>query len=103
MTFLSLGIEKCCLTQQKDVLEYQMMCYSSEYNDITAEMAEYEDANEDGSYDNVIASLEAQQEIYDQKKESLETQLEVINAEIESYDKAVTQNIKGECKLSFSV
>ena len=102
MTFLSLNIEKNCLVQQKNFLEYQEMIYSSQYNEVTEEMTEYLTANEDGSYDNVIAALQSEQQIYDAKKNSIESQLEVINAEIDGYSKAVTNNIKSTCKLTLS-
>lgn len=103
MTFLSLNVEKSVLTQQKDLLEYQEMCLCGDINDLTEEIGEYQLENDDGDYDNEIAYLEAYQESYDSQKKSIESQLEVINAEIDSYDKAVTNNIKNECKLSISV
>lgn len=102
MTFLSLAIEKNCLTQEKDLLEYQEMCYSSEYNQVTEEMGQYQNENTDGRYDNAIASLESYQEFYDNKKGTIESQLKVINNEIEGYDKAVTNNVKNECSFKLS-
>jgi len=103
MTFLSLNIEKSALTQQKDYLEYQEMILSGELNQISEQMAGYEEENDDGDYDNEIDALESYQEVYDSQKSSIESQLESINAQIESYDKAVQTNIKSECKLTISV
>ena len=100
MTFLSLGIEKSCLTQQKDLLEFEEMSISNNLNETTEELADYLELYEEDSY---TASLEAQQELYDSKKASIESQLEAINAEIESYEKAVSTNVKSECKLQISV
>ncbi len=103
MTFLSLAIEKSCLTQQKDLLEFEEMILVNNYNNVTSQLSTY--LSEDGasSSDNTACQLEAQQEYYDSKKTAIEAQLETINAEIDSYEKAVTNNIKSECKLSLSV
>ncbi len=101
MAFLSLGIEKSLLVQEKDLLEYEQICYSNELNYITEEMAGLaeDDQTDSGTY----AALESYQELYDSKKESIESRLQAINAEIDSYDKAISNNIKSECKLSISV
>lgn len=102
MTFLSLNIEKSSLTMEKDQLEYQEMILSEEYNEITQELSDYlsEDNAQEDAYSHY---LEQQQELYDSRKQSIESQLKVINAEIDSYGKAVDTNIKSECKLSISV
>lgn len=103
MTFLSLNVEKSMLTQQQDLLEYQEMCICDDINSITEQIGAYQDENDNGDYDNEIASLEAYQESYDSQKASIESQLDVIKAQIDSYGKAVTNNIKSDCKLSISV
>lgn len=103
MTFISLGIERSCLTQQKDLLEYEEMVYSDEKNQITESMADYLDDDTHSTDDNTYAQLEAYQEQYDTKTKSIETQLQAINAELEGYEKAVSNNIKSDCKLSLSV
>lgn len=102
MTFLALGIEKSCLQQQKDMLEFEEMVYANNYNNITEQLSSY--LSEGGSTtDSTACALEATQELYDSKKSAIESQLETINAELDSYDKAVQTNIKSECKLSISV
>lgn len=103
MTFLSLGIEKSCLTQEKDLLEFEEMIYTNNYNEITAELSTYLGQDGASTTDAQACKLQAQQELYDSKKGAIEAQLETINAELESYEKAVQTNIKSECKLSISV
>lgn len=105
MTFIALGIEKSALTIQKSQLEYQEMILSEELNTVEAQMQELTDAA--GSNTNITdtsayKTLELQDERYNSQKDSIETQLQSINAEIESYDKAVQTNVKSECKLTIS-
>lgn len=101
MTMLSLNVESQCLTQEKNLCEYELMVNACELNEITSELSDY--LSQDNAVEDAYsAGLEAKQEIYDAKKESLESKLEVINAQIESYGKAITQNIKSECKFSLS-
>lgn len=103
MTFLSLGIEKSCLIQQKDLLEFEEMIFTNNYNEVTSELSSYLSQDGASSSDAAACQLEAQQELFDSKKTAIEAQLETINAELDSYDKAVQTNIKSECKLSISV
>ncbi len=103
MTFLSLSIEKESLTMEKSMLEYQEMVLSNHLNTVTGQLSDYLCANENSSEDSYAQSLQAQQQLYDSQKGSMESKLKVLNAEIESYDKAITTNIKSECKLSLSV
>ncbi len=100
MAFLSLGIEKSFLTLEKSGLEYEMMMYENEYNEITEEINDY--YSEECDDEDALAYLQNQQEYYDSKKEGIESQLTLINNEIESYDKVIGENIKKSCKLSFS-
>ena len=101
MTFLSLNVESQCLTQEKNLCEYELMVNTCQLNQITSELQNY--LSQDGAVEDAkSAALEAKQQIYDTKKDSLESQLEAINAQIDSYGKAITQNIKSECKLSIS-
>lgn len=103
MTFLALNIEKSSLIEQKSQLEYLEMIYTNDYDYVTGKLA---DLAADQSVDmesRAVKALQAQQQYYDSKKASIESQLEVINAQVESFDKAVATNIKTECKLSISV
>lgn len=101
MTFLSLNVEKSALTIEKNQLEYEEMILSNQENEITEELSDYlGDNNQEDAYSKY---LEEQQQVYDQRKASIESQLKVLNAEIDSYDKAVDTNVKSECKLSVSV
>ncbi|MEI8128963.1 MAG: hypothetical protein WCG95_05035 [bacterium] len=106
MTFLSLSIEKESLTMEKSMLEYQEMVLSNHLNTVTGQLSDYlatQTNNENTGADCYAQSLQAQQQLYDSQKGSIESKLKAINAEIESYDKAITTNIKSECKLSLSV
>jgi hypothetical protein len=92
---------------QKNQLEYQEMILSEDLNKITQEMSDTtEEHSGDTDYnpDNDLAmrELEYQQQLYDSEKSSIESQLKEINAEIDSYDKAVDTNIKSECKFTIS-
>ena len=102
MTFLSLSIEKSCLTQQKDLLEYQELCITNEKNQILEEMANWTAEGND-TENTYYATLETREEMFDMQVEAIEAQLETINAEIEGYEKAVQTNIKSECKIQISV
>lgn len=104
MTFLSLSIEKQSLTMEKSMLEYQEIILSNNLNTITGELSDYLATEEgDAASSSYAESLKAQQDLYDGQKGSIESKLKAINAEIDSYDKAITTNIKSECKLSLSV
>lgn len=104
MTFIGLGIETSSLTQQKSQLEFEESIIVNEYNYVTEEMSEIaSDGDTDLENNAYYQQLEHYQELYDSKKNAIETQLKTINAEIESYQKAVDTNIKSECKLSVSV
>lgn len=101
MTFLSLNIESQCLEQEKNLCEYQLMINTSHLNQVTSTLSNY--LSQDGAQEDATsAGLEAEQDMYDTQKSALESRLKVIDAQIESYGKAVTQNIKSECKLTLS-
>lgn len=103
MAIFSFAIEGSTLTLEKNRLEYEEMILSRQVEGITEELSDYladDDADAESAY---AQYLEQQQEMYDSKKDSIESQLKVINAELESYDKAVDSGIKRECKLSLSV
>lgn len=101
MTFLALGIEKSTLMLQKDQLEFQEMIATDNYNYVTEQLAELDDEKVDTS-SAAYKALERQQELYDSQKGSIESQLEAINAEIDSYGKAVQTNVKNECAFTIS-
>lgn len=102
MTFLALDSQKMFMTQQKSQLEYQETVLSSNIQLITKNLADLAAADVDME-DSRVKKLEYYQEMYEQQQGSIESQLKVINSEIESFDKAVTTNIKSECKFSISV
>lgn len=103
MTFLSLGIDTAVLTQEKDQLEYEEMGIVSQYNQVTNQLAYYSAQDQKNNTTTDTSSLEAYQQLYDSQKTQIESRLKVINAEIESYQKAQDTNIKSSCKFSVSV
>lgn len=52
--------------------------------------------------DPYLQQLKNDEQYYQTKKSTIESQLEALNAELESYKKATTDNIKNECKLTIS-
>lgn len=103
MTFLALSIQQSSLMEQKSELEYLEMIYSNDYDYVTGKLADLASDQSVDMESRAVKALQAQQQFYDSKKASIESRLKVINAQLESYDKAVTQNVKTECKLSISV
>jgi len=103
MTFLALNLDKSYLTQEKSELEYQEMTITNQYNYVTESMADYSSEKNADMNSAYAKKLESYQQLYDSQKAAVESKLEVINAEIESFDKAVQTNVKSECKLSISV
>lgn len=103
MTFLALNLDKSYLVQEKSELEYQELTITNQYNYVTEELADY-GATKDADMESAYAkSLESYQQLYDSQKSAIESKLEVINAEVESFEKAIGTNVKSECKLSISV
>lgn len=108
MTFLALNIDKSYLIHEKSDLEYQEMIITNEYNYVTSELADYATAageKDSGKTmdDSTAKALQSYQQLYDSQRQSIESKLEVINAEVESFGKAVSTNVKSECKLNISV
>lgn len=103
MAFLALAIESSSLILQKNQLEYQELILTEQLNQVTTEESDYLAENEDASADDAYYRyLENIQEQVDSQKASIESRLKAINAELDSYNKAVDNNIKNECKLSIS-
>ena len=103
MTFLALNLDKSYLTQEKSEFEYQEMTITNQYNYVTEQLADYSNQKDADMGSPMAKKLESYQQLYDSQKSAIESKLEVINAEIESFDKAVQTNVKSECKLSISV
>lgn len=103
MTFLALNLDKSYLTQEKAELEYEEMTVTNQYNYVTESLADFSSAKSADMESAYAKKLESYQQLYDSQKSTIESKLEVINAEIESFDKAVQTNVKSECKLTISV
>lgn len=103
MTFLALNLDKSYLTQEKSELEYKEMTITNQYNYVTESLADYSSDSKADMNSAYAKKLESYQQLYDSQKSAIESKLQVINAEIESFDKAVQTNVKSECKLSISV
>lgn len=99
MTFLAIDSQKMFMMQEKSELEYQEVVYSSNLQTITQNLADLSAAGCDME-SNEVQELQYYQQLYEQRQASIESQLKVLNSEIESFDKTVTNNIKSECKLN---
>lgn len=102
MAFLALDSQKMFMTIQKSQLEYQQMVCASNLQNITANLANLSAAGKDME-SNEVKTLQYYQQQYDQQQASIESQLKNLNAQIESFGKAIDTNIKNECKLNISV
>lgn len=105
MTFLALDVQKNYMISQRSSLEFQQICNSSNLQMVTQTLSNLAAQDSDG---NVMESAGAQrlqylQQMYDQVQTSIESQLKSLNAQIESFQKAVDTNIKNDCKLNISV
>lgn len=103
MTFLSLSIEKSVLTQEKNEYEYELIVATDNYNYAAKLVGILDDDTTIDKTSEEYQELQAFEQQYDRQKAVLENQLEAINAELESFDKAVQTNVKSECKLTISV
>ena len=101
MTFLAIDSQKMFMMQEKSSLEYQEVVYSSNLQTITQNLADLSAAGKDME-SNEVQELQYYQQLFEQRQASIESQLKVLNSEIESFDKAVTNNIKNECKLNMT-
>lgn len=75
------------------------------YNDFTSYEEDDSSSSSSSSSDDdpYLASLAAQEKYYESKKATIESQLKVINNELESYQKAIENNVKSECAFKISV
>lgn len=103
MTFMALTMQKSYLITQKTQLEYQQMVATNNYNYVTSELTTLAGDDNTDMESNSVKQLEYYQEMYSTTKESIDSQLKVINTELDSYQKAIENNVKSECKLSISV
>ena len=103
MTFMALTMQKGYLVTQKSQLEYQQLVATNNYNYVTSQLTTLAADDNTDMESNSVKQLEYYQEMYDTQKESIDSQLKVINTELESYQKAIENNVKTECKLSVSV
>lgn len=108
MTFLALDVQKNYMVLQRSTLEYQEMCATSNLDMVTSTLSQVISANSnndnfDQETDPTCVRLQAMDQMYTNQQASIESQLKALNAQIESFEKAVDTNIKSECKLSISV
>jgi len=103
MTFMALTMQKSYLTTQKTQLEYQQLVATNDYNYVTSQLTTLASDDKTDMNSNAVKQLEYYQEMYSTNRESIDSQLKVLNTELESYGKAIEQNVKSECKLSISV
>lgn len=102
MAVTALISDKTFLVEQKNQLEFEEISATDQYNYYTQELADMSTSSS-STTSSTYKSLEYESEYWDSKKSSLESQLEEINAELESYDKAIQTNVKSECSFTISV
>lgn len=99
--FVSMSVEKGCLIQEENQISYELMVATDNYNYIADEIANMpSDVDKESD---AYKALLAEENNYDAQKTAYDAQLTVIKAQIDSYDKAVKDGIKSECKFSLSV
>lgn len=105
MAISALISDKTFLIQHKNDLEYELICATDKYNYATESLSDLSaDSSETADTESPeYKAIQYEQQYWDSKKESYDSQLEIINAEIESYDKAVQTNVKSECSFTISV
>ena len=103
MTFMALTMQKSYIMTQKTQLEYQQLVAQNDYNYVTSQLTTLASDDKTDMNSNAVKQLEYYQEMYSTTKDSIESQLKVLNAELDTYQKSIEQNVKTECKLSISV
>jgi len=100
MTFIAANIQKNYMVQQKSQLEYQSICVSSNVQQITQRLATLA-AEPNVDMESAFAKqLQYQSTVYTQQQAAIDTQLKNLNAQIDSFQKLIDNNIKSDCKLN---
>lgn len=102
MAFVSMSVEKGLLRQQKSNYQLEVIIASENSNNVndqvTALTQEDEDNGNSANQD-TIRALAAYQKDYESEIASCNDSLQAINAELDSYNSAITNDIKSECKF----
>lgn len=109
MTFIALDIQKNYMLQQQSSLQFRQLCISDNKQFAQQGMA----LEQQKSAANVAAGGQpidtstgayavyyAQDQLFTQQMASIESQLKALTAQIETFGKAVDNNIKNGCKLN---
>lgn len=79
-------------------------CGYNDFTDYSSDDSDSSDSTSSSSSDDpYLEYLSQQEKYYEAKKAEIESQLKVINNELESYQKAIENNIKSECAFKISV
>ena len=102
MAFVSMSVEKGLLRQQKSNYQLEVIIASENSNNmneqVTALTQEDEDNGNSANQD-MIRELAAYQKDFECELASCNDSLQAINTELDSYNSAITNDIKSECKF----
>jgi len=100
MTFIAANIQKNYMVLQKSQLEYQSIVTSSNSQLITQRLATLAAQPNVDMESPFAKELQYRSQLLTQQQASIDSQLKSLNAQIESFQKLVDNNIKNDCKLN---
>lgn len=102
MAFVSMSVEKSLLRQQKANYQLESIIASENYNNVQDEvdgLTREDNANGNSANQDQIAQLAEYQKDYQCEIDKCNDSLQAINTELDSYNSAITNDIKSECKF----
>jgi len=100
MTYIAGNVQKNYMVLQKSQLEYKSIVASSGSQLITQRLATLA-AQPNVDMESAFAKeLQYRSQLLVQEQASIDSQLKSLNAQIESFQKLVDNNIKNDCKLN---
>lgn len=101
MSFLSLCVEKSLLKQEKANYTVEQIIASTYYNDESALVSKEEEKGT--SMDaGLLEDYKNEESHYQIEMDTCSDMLSEIEQELDSYNSAISTNIKSDCKLNFS-
>lgn len=102
MAFVSMSVEKSLLRQQKANYQLESIIASENYNNVGDQvdaLTQEDEDNGNSANQDTIRELAAYQKDYQCEIDQCNDSLQAINTELESYNSAITNDIKSECKF----
>ncbi len=99
MTMCAFNARMLTLKIQKSDLEYKILAINNKRQIIAYQTAALADVDME---DDSMTQLNAIDQVYELEQTNLETQLKIVDAEFESVEKQLTNNIKKDFKLNLS-